>query len=152
MPNINKSFYALAYSAFGVTLPPLVAIAVEIVSGYEHSPTTWKVVWLISIVSLFVMSMSFLYIIIYVVPIEKLIFKAVSPIMNLFGYKQATVESPVMESSELDAPASLDQHESEPQTEEQTQSMASASTVEDTEITNITYPYRLTTGRDFFYI
>lgn len=126
MPNINKPFYALAYSAFGVTLPPLVAKFVELVSGYEHSPTTWKVVWFISIVSLFVMAMSFLYLIIYVVPIEKLIFKAVHPVVGLFSNKQTEAESSVIGSTEPAASVSVERQETESTSDTQTETTASA--------------------------
>lgn len=87
MPNINKPFYALAYSALGVTLPPMAFKAAEIVSGFSFSPTIWKLVWLVSIVSLIILAGSLLYIIIYVVPIEKLIYMVIHSIVNLFSYK-----------------------------------------------------------------
>lgn len=87
MPNINKPFYALAYSALGVTLPPMAFKAAEIVSGFTFSPTIWKLVWLVSIVSLIILAGSLLYIVIYVVPIEKLIYKVIHPIVSLFAGK-----------------------------------------------------------------
>lgn len=88
MPNINKPFYALAYSALGVTLPPMAFKAAEIISGFSFSPTIWKLVWLVSIVSLIILAGSLLYIIIYVVPIEKLIYKVIHPVVNLFQLQE----------------------------------------------------------------
>lgn len=87
MPNINKPFYALAYSALGVVPPPMTFKAAEIVSGFSFSPVIWKLIWLVSIISLVILAGSLLYIIIYVVPIEKLIYKVIHPIVCLFVAK-----------------------------------------------------------------
>jgi len=54
------------------------------------SPVTWKLVWLASIVSAIVLFGSLLYLLIYVVPLEKLIFKVIHPIVSLFNNKEQT--------------------------------------------------------------
>lgn len=87
--NIDKPFKILIFSVFGVTLPPLVAKTIEIVSGFNLSPTTWKLVWLVSVVSSIVLIGSLLYFLVSVVPIEKPIYKLFHFIAELFGKHKA---------------------------------------------------------------
>ena len=121
MPNINKPFYALAYSALGAALPPMAFKAAEIVSGFSFSSVIWKLVWLVSIVSFIILAGSLLYIIIYVVPIEKLIYKAIHPIVCIFaGKDEVGTSSDATKSTEEISAA----NHSKDQTEEQFAQMA----------------------------
>lgn len=121
MPNINKPFYALAYSALGAALPPMAFKAAEIVSGFSFSSVIWKLVWLVSIVSFIILAGSLLYIIIYVVPIEKLIYKAIHPIVCIFAGKDevGTSNDATKSTEEISAA-----NHSKDQTEEQFAQMA----------------------------